>query len=380
MRAFKFGQLLAKEDICDRDEEIRLLKSICKTGGRAVVYGSRRFGKTSLVKNVIVHDFLQSEKKSLAVYADLFQLDSMQDASMRFQTAIEHALSEQAKVKSFLNAIRNYIKHFRIEITADPLSGAPQVNLSGGVSGKEDKTIHELFVTLKAISGDYKTLLVLDEFQDVACIGGLEAKLRSEIQALSDAAVIVLGSKRHLMKTIFHEESRPFYGFGVDVEIRKIERGHWLQYMKERFDNSKLVIDKQGVDTICKQMRDVPNSIQELCQWISLNDEQRHLDTSRIMKHLAGLIENKSSRYLERFTSFSAKEKAVLIAAARMEPVASIASTAFIHTTGISATAAKAAVLRFADQGVLDHSEEGYVVTDPLFRIFLQRQFMHDTE
>lgn len=379
MKAFKFGQLLAKEDICDRDREIAILKKICKGGGRTVLCGSRRFGKTSLVKNVIVHDFLKTEKKSLAVYSDLFQVDSIHDASMRIQMAIETALSERAKAKAFLTSIRNYIKHFRIEITADPLSGLPKVALLGG-DVKDEKTIHELFAALKALSGDYKTLLVLDEFQDVSKISGLEAQLRSEIQTLSDTPVILLGSKRHLLRDIFQDESRPFYGFGVDVEIGKIERKYWLPYMRERFAGSKLTIDKDGVDTICQEMRDVPNSIQELGQWISLNDEKRHLDRAIIMRHVADLIENKSSRYLERITSFSAKERAVLVATARMEPVSSITSTGFVQETGISATATKAAMLRFADQGVIDLAEEGYVITDPIFGMFLKRQFVHEVE
>ncbi|MFA4874416.1 MAG: ATP-binding protein [bacterium] len=378
MKTFKFGQLLEKEDICDREGEIKALRNICKTGGRAVVYGSRRFGKTSLVKNVVIPDFLKSQKKPLAVYVDLFQLDSMHDASTRLQVAIEHALSERAKVKTFLNDIRNYIKGFRIEISADPLSGAPKVGLSGGAGARDEKTLQELFNTLKAISADYKTLLVLDEFQDIAGVTGLEASFRSEIQSLSDTPVIALGSKKHLLHDIFHNESRPFYGFGVDVEIRKIDRKHWLPYMKERFAGSRLTLDKEGVDTICEHMRDVPNSIQELCQWISLNDEKRRLEPSIIMKHIADLLENKSSRYFEKAASFTAKERAVLTATARMEPVSSIASTGFIQQTGISATAVRAAVHRFADQGVLDHSEEGYVITDPLFRLFLKRQFIHD--
>lgn len=378
MKTFKFGQLVAKEDICDREEEVKILRDICNVKGRAVVYGSRRFGKTSLVKNVIVHDFQKAEKKALALYADFLQLDSLQDASARLQVAIEHALSEHAKAKTFLDALRNYIKHFRIEITADPLSGAPSVSLAGTANVKDEKSLSELFQIIKALSRDYKTLLVLDEFQDISNVSGLEARLRTEIQALSDCPVIVLGSKRHLLHALFHDESRPFYGFGVDIEIKQIERRHWLRYMRERFESANLTIDADGVDTICEQMRDVPNSIQELCQWISLNDRKGHLEPKRIIKQMADLIENKSSRYFEKITAFSAKERAVLIAVAHLEPVAAIASTTFIRKTGISATATKAAMLRFADQGILDSAEKGYVITDPLFRIFLTRQFAND--
>src|SRR3990167_286076 len=102
MKTFKFGQLLSKEDVCDRREEIKLLTKICQNNGRAVVYGPRRFGKTSVVKNVVLEDFLGKERKSLAVYADFFQLESAEDLVLRFRVAFEQALSQRAKVKAIL--------------------------------------------------------------------------------------------------------------------------------------------------------------------------------------------------------------------------------------------------------------------------------------
>jgi len=77
MKTFKFGQLLAKEDICDREKEIQMLGKLCSVNGRAVVYGPRRFGKTSIVKNVIMKTFVERNKNALGIYTDLFQLDSI---------------------------------------------------------------------------------------------------------------------------------------------------------------------------------------------------------------------------------------------------------------------------------------------------------------
>jgi hypothetical protein len=374
VKTFKFGQLVSKEDICDRRDEIKLLTKVCESNGRAIVYGPRRFGKTSVVKNVVLEDFLEEDRKSLAVYADFFQLESSEDAVLRLRVALEQALSQRAKVKTLLASLQNYLKNFRIEISSDPLSGAPTVSLAGQLT-KEESSLSELFLALKNLSKDYRTLLVLDEFQDIVLVEGLEAKLRSEIQNLNRTAVILLGSKKHLLREVFHEESRPFYGFGIDIEFKAIAVTEWVPYIQERFATYKLSIKEEGVVEICRLMRNVPNAIQELCQWIALQGETGVLDTARIHQSLARLIENKSSRYMERMASLSAKEKMVLIAVARQEPVSSIASTAFLQATQVSATATKATILRLTDQGVLDDSDEGYSITDPLFRLFLVRQF-----
>ncbi len=374
MSGFKFGQLLERSEICDRKKEISFLHKIVKSGGRVVVYGSRRFGKTTLVKSVVMEEFLEKEKKSLAIYADLFQLDSMEDISSRFRIGLEQALSKRAKVKTFFESLRNYLKHFRIEMTADPLSGAPSVSLSGQYK-KDEKSLSDLFEALRNLSQEYKTLLILDEFQDIQNVDGLEARLRSEIQTLHNTAVILLGSKKHILQKIFHDESKPFYGFGIDLEIKAIAHEHWLPYMRERFSPCKITLEEDSVTDICQVMRDVPNSIQELCQWIALSGWQGHLNTESIHVHLAQLIENKSSRYFEKLAGLSVKEKKVVVAVARCEPVSSLTSAEFLHETHVSATATKATMLRLADHGLFDVTEDGYVITDPLFHLFLLKQF-----
>ena len=373
MKTFKFGQLLAKEDICDREKEIQMLGKLCSVNGRAVVYGPRRFGKTSIVKNVIMKTFVERNKNALGIYTDLFQLDSMADMVTRLQVAVGHALSQKAKIKSFLKSIGNYVKNFRVEITMDELSGVPIISFAGKYEDDE-KTLDQIFMTISNLSADYKILLILDEFQDIKKVVGMEGHLRSALQSLDKTTVILLGSKMHILRNIFSKESEPFYGFGTDVEIGVIPRATWFPYMKERFEPYDLNIDMEGVHEICNLLRDVPNAIQELCQWISLGGQHGMLTPERIHESLSDLIENKSSRYIEKLASFSIKEKKVLNALALMEPVGSVISTKFVHTAQISPTAIRKTVERFTDQGITEYTDKGYWITDPIFRLFLVRQ------
>jgi uncharacterized protein len=370
METFKFGQTVAHEDVCDRQEEIKLLTKIVHIGGRAVVYGSRRFGKTSVVRNVIAHDFMLKEK-SLAIYVDLFGLSSLQDMTTRFKTSLGLMLAKKMKLKSFLDQIKNYIKHYRLELSFDPTTGAPAVSLSGS-QANEEMSLAQLFETVNDLSQDYEVLLVLDEFQDIINVPGLEAGLRSHIQTLTRSAVIVLGSKRHVLKDIFHNETKPFYGFGTDVEFGPIPRVQWLPYMNERFNPVNKSIQQDGVDTVCQLMRDVPNAIQELCQWIALKETSGTITPQQIHEEMCDLITNKSSRYYEKLAGLSKNEENVLIAVARNEPLAAPNSTAFLKTTETSASATRAILERLTDQGVLDFSLSGYALTDPLFAEFLR--------
>lgn len=373
MKTFKFGQLLDKEDICNRKQEIKQLEKLSQPGGRAVVYGPRRFGKTSLVKNVILKDFTV-KKKSFGLFVDLFQVDSMEDFCLRLRVALEQSLAKRARLKSFLKNFQNYLKNFRLEMTMDPQLGTPTLTLAGKHVSQE-RSVSEIFQVLKDISQDYKTLLVFDEFQDIQSVAGLEARLRTEMQDLSQSPIVLMGSKRHVLREIFQDESKPFYAFGTDVEFKEIPRADWLPYMQERFKPLKFSITREGVEEICQLTRDVPNAIQELCQWIALSDQEGELNKEKIQKHLQNLLENKASRYLEKLSSFSLKEKKVLVALAQHEPVSSLTSMQFLQAAQVSATATRATVFRFTDQGLLDYSHQGYCLTDPLFRLFLLRQF-----
>ncbi len=375
MSDFKFGQLLEREDICDREQEIKILQKITATRGRCVVYGPRRYGKTSVVKNVVMADFLASAKKSFAVYCDLFQLDSSEDLVSRLQTALELALSQKAKIKQFFQSLQNYIRNFKIELSPDPLSGTPSISLSGQHVHNE-KSLPELFAVINALTHDYKTLLIFDEFQDITNVPTLEAKLRSELQSLNQTAIILLGSKQHVLSDIFNNEKRPFYGFGIDVEFSKIPLALWTPYIQKRFATHDMKIDKNSVAEICQLMRNVPNAIQEFCQWISMQiPAHTQIDILTIRECLTHLIENKASRYLEHFAQLSVKEKRILLAIAKMEPVTSSTSTDFLQASKVSATAIRAAVRRFTDSGLIDHSQIGYALTDPLFRHYLLYQF-----
>lgn len=368
---FKFGQLLERDDICDREDEISLLLKIARQGGRAVVYGPRRYGKTSVVKNAVMADFLAANKKSLAIYCDVFQVESIGDFTKRLHAALELTLSHKAKIKTFFGQLQSYIKNFKIELAADPLSGMPSISLAGQ-HVREDKSLAQLLEIVAEFSKDHKTLLIFDEFQDVAEIATLEAKLRNELQALSRTSIILLGSKQHVLNEIFHNERRPFYGFGVDVEFLPIPLAKWVPYIQKRFSTRRIKVKKEEVAEICRLMNNVPNSIQEFCHWIALkNTNLTELDSAKIHSSLADLIDNKASRYLERLGQFSVKEKRVLVALAKMEPVTSIAATEFLQTTKVSATATRATIKRFTDYGVLNQGPKGYTLTDPLFRHYL---------
>ncbi len=372
-KTFKFGQLVDRADICDRNKEITLLRKVVRASGRAVVYGRRRFGKTSVLKNIILMEFCQLKPAPIGIFCDLYQISSIEDFRNKFQISYEEALSVRlSRVQSFTKVIKNYLSNFKIKIDFDPVTAFPSVSLEGEHKNHE-KSIHEIFVSINAFSSIVDTLIVFDEFQDIVKVPGLETLLRTEIQNLSKTPVICSGSKSHVLRDLFQDEKRPFYGFGTELEFGTIPRPLWLPYMQERFQTFNIQLDHTSCDYICKLMQDIPNSVQELCQWITFSEFCGKLNPQIIDAQLLLLLSSKSSKMSERLGDFSEKERKVLLAVANGQPVKNISSVAFISNTGISATAIRATIARFIDHGVLDKTSHGVSLTDPIFQFFLKK-------
>ena len=368
---FSHGQVVETEDICNRQQEIQRLHAIIKNNGRAVVYGRRRFGKSSVLKNIICQEFSQNNQRALGMYVDLFQVASDDDAAKRLHSAISKSLSYKVSLKHLWNNIVSSIRNFTVELSYEPLTNEPSISLVPRGRHKQ-QNLDDLFALIRSMSKQDPVLLILDEFQDIVAVPGLEAKLRTELQQLK-GTVILSGSKRHVLNEMLSNEQRPFYGFGSDIEFGSIALKDWHPFIKKRFAEAHIKIAQTETAEILQLMEDVPNAIQELCQWLYDTRPRHTLTQVDIHRAVSEILESKASRFMERIVHLRPKERQVLIGLAQQQPVAKINQTQFVQATGVSASGIQAAVKRFYDQGMVDRSEKGYFLVDPLFRLYLAK-------
>ena len=76
MNPFVYGEKVTGENFCNREEEIKELVSEISSGQNIMIFSPRRFGKTSLIGEVLT----KLQKKGLfTVYIDLFPVISNED-------------------------------------------------------------------------------------------------------------------------------------------------------------------------------------------------------------------------------------------------------------------------------------------------------------
>jgi AAA+ ATPase superfamily predicted ATPase len=127
---FKYDVLIEGPDICNYEQEIQLLKQYVKVGEKAVLCAPRRFGKTSILINVLGKHFARSNKDAIFLYVNLQEVKEIHSISIRFSHAIEEVVKKTFAKKSLLSKALQILKSLRPKIEIDPLTGSPSVTIT----------------------------------------------------------------------------------------------------------------------------------------------------------------------------------------------------------------------------------------------------------
>ena len=226
---FIYSHPVAPEDIIDRDEETRELLTAAVGGHYVRLYGPRKYGKTSLLRRVLLE--ADREQGMIPILVDLYGVLSITDVAIRFERAYAKQLKGKlrARVEEFLQSTGLGLSlgalgisaRLQLDPRADPL---PALH-----------ALLDLPLRLED-SGGFRALIVLDEFQDVTKVRELDALLRSHIQFQGDvASFIFAGSEPGLMRELFEEGDRPLYGQAVPMRLGRLPDSDIADYIIGRF-------------------------------------------------------------------------------------------------------------------------------------------------
>jgi len=372
MKTFKYDVLVEKDDICDREYERKRLLDMCLKKRRGVVYARRRCGKTSLVKNVVAPLFCK-KTGGIYLYADLYQVRSLEDISQRIQIGISQMMRSSFPLKNLAKSIGNYFRGTKTSITFDPLTGAPSFSLeSGHDTTSIQPQLSELFLGIRRISEDRPLLIILDEFQSIAQVKQAEGVLRSELMACSKSAVILLGSKRHILKEIFSEPNKPFYNFGSDVEFKPIPWDEYATYIRERLDEKNIAIDDETIRYWLDIMHNIPNSINELGAWVTDHYSDLTLSKEIIHQCIMNIIDEREVRFSTILEGMSKKEITLLIALAKIGETEHLMGRDFAELSSLKVPTIQKTSADLLKRGMIEKEGSIISICDPLFAAFLK--------
>ncbi len=371
MKEFIFDRLVNRENICGLENEQKQIKKFIDQGQNIVIYAQRNYGKTSLIKNVIMEDFREENKKSFLFFVDLMGVKDMESIISRLKQGLEQSIKESFPLKSLANSLGEFFASLNPVISYDAGTGIPSVRIESGGAIRKKITIEDIFQNLDLISKKIPTLIILDEFQDIALIEEAESLFRNAFQQLKAAPIIILGSKKHLLRNIFALPNSPLAGFGKDVVIEPIDYEKYHDYISERFAKKKLKISPEDSQYLQDLMNRQPEAINVLCYEILQENQSIKIDRKIISSALQQVLVGRK-RFETMLANFSVSEERILIEMAKENKVSQPQGKDFTAKVKLTARSVKTNIDRLMDQGIIDLEGGEYYICDPLLGVYLK--------
>lgn len=369
---FNFLQLASGDQFYDRVELRKDLLSRFLSGPSSVVlYGPRRYGKSSLVAE-LAKDLEMAGMP--CVMLDVVKVPSIDLFVSSYATKVYRKL---APLKFEFKKIGEFLKSLRPKISIDPEGNTGVTfDATSGDIGPEALT-EVLDLPQRLLSGKRKAVVILDEFQEVKDLmpdDGFERVMRSAIQAHRNVSYIFLGSRYHMLRRMFTERNRPFYKSAVTILLEKPPMDESVHFVMDRFAHAGKVIPKEAAALLVAKIDNIPYYIQQLgFETFRLVDDERRktataADVNAAYSRLAGFNRDQHEQLM---LTFSTVQKKLLIALSRERTRVFDDAYRMRHGLGASSTV-NSAKKKLYEDGHIDLWDGRYTVADPFFAQYLR--------
>ena len=369
---FNYLQFARGDRFYDREEIPCDLRSRFLSGQTNVVlYGPRRYGKSSLVAE-LTSDL---EKEGIpCVTLDVVKVPSIELFASAY---VQKVYRKLAPVKFELRKIGGFLKSLRPRLTLDAAGGTGiTFDLSERGMGSEELT-EILDLPQKLLPKGRRAVIVLDEFQEV---GGLlpddrfERVMRSVIQGHTQVSYVFLGSRYHMLRRMFTDHNRPFYKSALTVLLDKPPLGESVSFVVSRFQSGGQKIGEDVAALLVAKAENIPYFIQqigfEVFRVVQEGSGKKvgEADVLAAYSRLAGLNRD---QYEQLMLTFSMAQKKLLVALAQERTREFDDAYRRRHQLGPSSTV-NSSKRKLLEDGHIEQFATECRIADPFFAEFLR--------
>jgi hypothetical protein len=230
LNPFDFSKPASAEELIDRERDLELLTRLVEANSNSRLTAPRRYGKTTLLRRV------RAEVEGLGmntVYINLYGLLSVREAADRIEDAYRKSLHGAARNLA-VGIIRTFQPSAKIPKTGVSIEPTIEPEI-----GRRLSWLLDIPVKIMEKTGT-PTLVVFDEFQDILLTKPpLDGLIRARLeQHEKEASYIFAGSHPAMMRRLFGDRTRPFYGQARSVRLGPLPEDALANYIGERFSRS----------------------------------------------------------------------------------------------------------------------------------------------
>ncbi len=363
--------LAAGEGFCNRVKERELLANNIKNTRHTVLISPRRYGKTSLVTEVIKSlDYPHCEMD--------FLLCGNPDAAQaiileKVGQLLYKILPKTSQLKKHM---LNIFGKFRPEISLTYHEVEMGVKLHKDKNQSSDATtISDVLENLDkaAMLAKKRVVIFMDEFQQIGLLGDqhvIEAAIRHAAERSKWVSYVFSGSNRHLLFQMFSDKKRPFYRLCDNFVIKRIsESEHILFIQKHAKSKWKKILDDDTMKIILRLSESHSYYINLICNYFWSNNIFPTAD--KVESIWKKYVQNQRAIFSSDIADLSNNQKTVLKYFATHLIDQPYSKEVWLNTQ-LTPASLKQAITKLISIDILFIDDNGYVrVLDPAMKTFI---------
>jgi hypothetical protein len=378
---FTIGVLPQQADMADRVEEIdRIARAFGEAGGKLIVYGDRRLGKSTAME--CAAERVRGKGQRVAI-VDLSTASGPADAANRILSAVHAEIGTPWR-----DVLRGIAQRLKLGVTVSvPTDGsAPRIGVDfGGVADAPEahRVVPDVLDAIEAeleTHDDWVLGIGLDEFQRIHEWGGGDAEwaLRGAMQRHRRIAYVMAGSARSLIEQMVTSKDRAFWKLADTLHFGPIAPTVMASWIIARADETGVPFDAEGAQIIVALAGPRTRDVIQLARavWDAADAQgEAASEPDGVRRVFDQLVTEQGALLAKLWASVSQPAQRVLRAVAA-QPGVELTAAETIARYGLGPkSTVYATARRLIDDEVL---AEGMTFDDPYFRRWVERHALPD--
>lgn len=358
---FLYDNIALKDNFFGRLIELKKLDDIVSYANNLLMYSKRRMGKTTLVKN-----FLDLKKDGyLTIYVDIFDITSKEDFAKALLKTLTN--SRRLDLKNAIKSFSNLFKRVRVEPTID--TNTLEYSIKPVVTTLSfEQMMEDFFLSINELSKTHKIIVAIDEFQEISNIKDikLDSFLRKQIQERDNISYIFLGSKRHLLTSLF-EYKAPLYDLASHFELPPLKIEEIKNYTKKYLDITDEILE------YIYELSDAETKLLLHILHLLFIENKDEFSKEIVDETLQNIINSKDTTYRMLFDTLNNNQKLALKIIGRYNR--RVFTQEVLSQYNIKKQTLKSSINSLLKKELIDRENEAYFLPDRTFELWVQKMF-----
>lgn len=311
MNPFRFDKLVTPEEFCGREREIERLTSLISNKANVILYGDRRYGKTSLIHKV----FADLPDTILPIYVDIYSAVDEMDFAKLLYDAVEKATPNSLRKQT--GKLLEMMSHLEGVSFSPSRSGESFVLKPSFKTQDFSQLLESAFKLIDQYckhSECTHAVIAFDEFQQIADIKKvkIDAMLRSISQSNDHVCFVFSGSKKSLLRELLSAPRQPWHGMTTPIALEGIEPELLRAYCEQKMGGS---FDDHAFTWLYETLRGQTRLILQMCFDLLANNITSP-STDDVMNVVDMMLNAHNADFKEKFLMYSGTHKKALRAIA----------------------------------------------------------------